>query len=77
MADRCGRERDALGEAATARAQGSLLAEASSATCSVGYHRPLNGGAGTWWGRVRQGGKYKIEALATADDHTRRTARRS
>jgi integrase len=37
---------------------------------SVGYHRPLNGGAGTWWGRVLVGGKYKIEALATADDHT-------
>ena len=34
-----------------------------------GYHRPLNGGAGRWWGRVRLDGKYKIEALATADDH--------
>jgi integrase len=36
---------------------------------AAGYHRPLQGGAGRWWGRVRQGGKYKIEALATADDH--------
>jgi integrase len=36
---------------------------------SAGYHRPLNGGAGTWWGRVRLAGKYKIEALGTADDH--------
>ncbi|HZA65319.1 MAG TPA: hypothetical protein VE592_00130, partial [Geminicoccaceae bacterium] len=36
---------------------------------AAGYHRPMNGGAGTWWGRVRINGKYKIEALATADDH--------
>jgi integrase len=36
---------------------------------SAGYHRPKNGGAGTWWGRVRIDGRYKIEALATADDH--------
>jgi site-specific recombinase XerD len=36
---------------------------------AAGYHRPLNGGAGTWWGRVRLDGRYKIEALATADDH--------
>jgi integrase len=36
---------------------------------SVGYHRPINGGAGTWWGRVLVEGRYKIEALATADDH--------
>jgi integrase len=36
---------------------------------AAGYHRPLQGGAGRWWGRVRQAGKYKIEALATADDH--------
>jgi site-specific recombinase XerD len=36
---------------------------------SVGYHRPAKGGAGTWWGRVRLEGAYRIEALATADDH--------
>jgi integrase len=36
---------------------------------SVGYHRPLKGGAGTWWGRVRLEGAYRKEALATADDH--------
>jgi integrase len=36
---------------------------------SVGYHRPLKGGTGTWWARVLVDGKYKIEALATADDH--------
>jgi site-specific recombinase XerD len=36
---------------------------------AAGYHRPLNGGAGTWWGRVRLEGRYRIEALAVADDH--------
>ena len=30
---------------------------------SVGYHRPLKGGAGSWWARVLVEGKYKIEAL--------------
>jgi site-specific recombinase XerD len=36
---------------------------------AAGYYRPRNGGAGTWWGRARVNGKYKIEALGTADDH--------
>jgi integrase len=36
---------------------------------SVGYHRPLRGGTGTWWGRVLIAGRYKIESIATADDH--------
>jgi integrase len=36
---------------------------------SVGYHRPLKGGAGTWWARVLLEGRYSIQALATADDH--------
>ena len=37
---------------------------------SVGYHRPLRGGSGTWWARVLVDGKYRIEALGSADDHT-------
>jgi integrase len=37
---------------------------------SAGYHRPIKGGDGTWWGRVLLDGRYRIEALATADDHT-------
>jgi integrase len=37
---------------------------------SVGYHRPLRGGSGTWWARVLVNGKYRIEAVGTADDHT-------
>jgi integrase len=36
---------------------------------SIGYHRPIKGGDGTWWARVLIKGHYKIEALATADDH--------
>src|SRR5689334_17966230 len=40
---------------------------------SVGYHRPVGGGAGTWWARVAVPGKkgypYKEAALARADDH--------
>jgi site-specific recombinase XerD len=35
----------------------------------AGYHRPLRGGAGTWWGRVMVEGKYRDKALVTADDH--------
>jgi integrase len=35
---------------------------------SVGYYRPLRGGAGTWWARVLVAGRYRIEALGTADD---------
>jgi integrase len=37
---------------------------------AIGYYRPAKGGAGTWWGRVRIGRCYTVEALATADDHT-------
>ncbi|MGH6895753.1 MAG: tyrosine-type recombinase/integrase [Geminicoccaceae bacterium] len=37
---------------------------------AAGYHRPANGGAGSWWARVRVDGRYKVAALATADDHT-------
>lgn len=36
---------------------------------STGYHRPIKGGAGSWWGRVLVEGKYKIEALKTASGH--------
>jgi integrase len=36
---------------------------------SVGYHRPLKGGAGAWWGRVRIESAYRIEAQSTSDDH--------
>jgi integrase len=36
---------------------------------SVGYHRPIGGGAGTWWGRVVVGDRYRIESRATADDY--------
>jgi integrase len=36
---------------------------------SAGYHRPIQGGAGTWWGRVLVDGRYRSESLATADDH--------
>ena len=37
---------------------------------SVGYHRPISGGAGTWWGRCLVGTRYRIASLATADDHS-------
>jgi hypothetical protein len=36
---------------------------------AVGYHKPLGGGAGAWWGRKRAGGKYVVKSLATADDY--------
>jgi integrase len=36
---------------------------------ALGYYRPTAGGDGTWWGRVRIGARYMVEALATADDH--------
>jgi integrase len=35
----------------------------------AGYHRPLRGGAGTWWARAMVEGKYRDKALVTADDH--------
>ena len=50
------------------RAWRALLAGAP-ARLAIGYYRPLKGGAGTWWGRVRIGTRYTVEALATADDH--------
>ena len=37
---------------------------------AIGYHRPIGGGAGTWWGRVRIDGRYVVASLGTADDHT-------
>jgi integrase len=37
---------------------------------AVGYYRARRGGAGTWSARVLLEGRYKLEALATADDHT-------
>ena len=36
---------------------------------AIGYYRPLGGGAGSWWGRVRINGRYLVEAIATANDH--------
>jgi integrase len=37
---------------------------------SAGYHRPLGGGDGTWWGRVRVGNGYRVKVLpGFADDH--------
>jgi integrase len=40
---------------------------------AVGYHRPVGGGAGTWWARTvipgKSGYPYKEAALAQADDH--------
>jgi hypothetical protein len=36
---------------------------------ALGYHRPLSSGAGTWWGRIRVGKRYRIGSFATADDH--------
>lgn len=36
---------------------------------ALGYHRPLSGGAGTWWGRTRVGRRYRIGSFATADDY--------
>src|SRR3954469_12361025 len=40
---------------------------------AVGYHRPVNGGAGTWWVRAAVPGKagypYREAALEHADDH--------
>lgn len=37
---------------------------------SVGYYRTARGGDGTWWGRLRIGTSYRIEALeVVADDH--------
>jgi len=36
---------------------------------SVGYHRPMRGGTGAWWGRKWLGDSYRVEALAQADDH--------
>ena len=36
----------------------------------AGYHRPLKGGAGTWWARATVDGRYRDKALATADDYT-------
>ena len=35
---------------------------------SLGYHRSPRG-AGTWWARELIGGKYRIEAIGTADDY--------
>jgi integrase len=35
---------------------------------AAGYYRPT-AGAGSWWARARAGGRYVVEALATADDH--------
>jgi integrase len=35
---------------------------------SLGYHRSPRG-AGSWWARVVVAGKYRIEALGSADDH--------
>ena len=41
---------------------------------AVGYHRPVGGGAGTWWARTvipgKSGYPYKEAALVRADDHT-------
>jgi len=37
---------------------------------AIGYYRPASCGDGSWWGRARIGGRYLVEALATADDHT-------
>jgi integrase len=41
---------------------------------AVGYHRPVGGGAGTWWVRAAVPGKvgypYKEAALAHADDYS-------
>jgi integrase len=41
---------------------------------SIGYHRPLRGGTGTWWARVlvrdgNQNARYRSTALGAADDH--------
>ena len=36
---------------------------------ACGYYRPRHG-VGSWWGRVRVGGKYIVESLAIADDFT-------
>ena len=33
------------------------------------YHRSVKGGDGTWWGRKWADGRYRVESLATADDH--------
>jgi integrase len=50
-------------------ARGEPYWQALQRGLAIGYYRPLKGGDGTWWGRVRIGTRYTVEALATADDH--------
>ena len=50
-------------------ARGQPYWQALQRGLAIGYYRPLAGGDGSWWGRVRVGKRYVVEALATADDH--------
>ena len=64
------KDRDAIGAVASCRGGRSHTISSSRSGLSAGYHRPLNGGAGTWWGRARTDGRYRVEAIpGFADDH--------
>ena len=36
---------------------------------AIGYHRPIQGGAGAWWGRRLVASRYQMQSLALADNY--------